>query len=119
MDILVNNVGRSIRKASTFDFTPEEFAVIIDTNFNSVLLLTQVPSLSFNHSCVLHDCCVCVYVFGFLCAGVGDRAPRHFRDTCTRDSSVDKWWRRINFGGVLVSVRLADERYLPLSWWPM
>lgn len=42
LDILVNNVGRSIRKASTFDYTPEEFAVIIDTNFNSVLQLTQV-----------------------------------------------------------------------------
>eukprot|EP00903_Cladosiphon_okamuranus_P012886 g12033.t2 len=42
LDILVNNVGKSIRKASTFDYTPEEFAVIVDINFNSVLLLTQL-----------------------------------------------------------------------------
>lgn len=42
LDILVNNVGRSIRKASTFEYTAEEFAVIIETNFNTVLLLTQV-----------------------------------------------------------------------------
>eukprot|EP00752_Nemacystus_decipiens_P007787 g6954.t1 len=42
LDILVNNVGRSIRKASTFDYTPDEFDVIIDINFTSVLLLTQL-----------------------------------------------------------------------------
>ncbi|CAM9589606.1 unnamed protein product [Ectocarpus fasciculatus] len=41
LDILVNNVGRSIRKSSTFDYTPEEFDTIIDTNFSTVLSLTK------------------------------------------------------------------------------
>lgn len=63
LDILVNNVGRSIRKASTFEFTPEEFADIIDTNFNSVLLLTQVP-LRLN-TYVVHTTYYTAY--GFLC----------------------------------------------------
>ncbi|CAN0166290.1 unnamed protein product, partial [Ectocarpus sp. 8 AP-2014] len=41
LDILVNNVGRSIRKSSTFDYTPEELDTIIDTNFSMVLSLTK------------------------------------------------------------------------------
>jgi len=52
LDILVNNVGRSIRKTSTFEYTTEEFDTIIDTNFKSVLLLTQVR----NRVC-LPACC--------------------------------------------------------------
>ncbi|CAN0110120.1 unnamed protein product [Pylaiella littoralis] len=42
LDILVNNVGKSIRKASTFEYTPEELATVIDINFTSVLSLTQL-----------------------------------------------------------------------------
>lgn len=41
LDILVNNVGTSIRKA-TVDYTPEELAHVMDTNFTSLFLLTQV-----------------------------------------------------------------------------
>lgn len=41
LDILVNNVGTNIRKA-TVDYTPEEYFKVMDTNFNSVFLLTQV-----------------------------------------------------------------------------
>lgn len=41
LDILVNNVGTSIRRA-TVDYTPEEFKHVMDTNFNSLFLLTQV-----------------------------------------------------------------------------
>lgn len=41
LDILVNNVGTSIRRA-TVDYTPEEFKQVMDTNFNSLFLLTQV-----------------------------------------------------------------------------
>ena len=41
LDILVNNVGTNIRKA-TVDFTAEEFSTIMDTNFNSIFFLTQV-----------------------------------------------------------------------------
>lgn len=44
LDILVNNVGTSIRK-STVDYTPEEFAHVMDTNFTSLFLLTQVSKL--------------------------------------------------------------------------
>ncbi|CAM9901035.1 unnamed protein product [Pylaiella littoralis] len=40
LDILVNNVGTSIRKA-TVDYTPEELAHVMDTNFTSLFLLTQ------------------------------------------------------------------------------
>ncbi|CAN0540746.1 unnamed protein product, partial [Scytosiphon promiscuus] len=39
LDILVNNVGTSIRKAS-LDYTAEENASIMDTNFSSLFLLT-------------------------------------------------------------------------------
>ncbi|CAM9260213.1 unnamed protein product [Scytosiphon promiscuus] len=42
LDILVNNVGRSIRKDSTFAYTNDEVATIIDVNLNSVLSLTQM-----------------------------------------------------------------------------
>lgn len=41
LDILVNNVGTSIRRA-TVDYTPEEFKQVMDTNFNSLFLLTQL-----------------------------------------------------------------------------
>eukprot|EP00752_Nemacystus_decipiens_P007792 g6959.t1 len=41
LDILVNNVGTSIRK-STVDYTPEEFAHVMNTNFTSLFLLTQL-----------------------------------------------------------------------------
>ncbi|CAM9552051.1 unnamed protein product [Ascophyllum nodosum] len=41
LDILVNNVGTNIRKA-TVDFTAEEFSTIMDTNFNSIFFLTQL-----------------------------------------------------------------------------
>ena len=41
LDILVNNVGTSIRKAS-LDYTREEYASIMDTNFSSLFLLTLV-----------------------------------------------------------------------------
>ncbi|CAM9448889.1 unnamed protein product [Sphacelaria rigidula] len=41
LDILVNNVGTNIRK-STLVYTPEEFAKVMDTNFKSVFLLTQL-----------------------------------------------------------------------------
>lgn len=40
LDILINNVGTNIRKG-TVDYTPEEFHKVIDTNLNSVFLLTQ------------------------------------------------------------------------------
>ena len=40
LDILINNVGTNIRK-TTVDYTPEEFLKVVDTNFNSVFLLTQ------------------------------------------------------------------------------
>ncbi|CAB1100432.1 unnamed protein product [Ectocarpus sp. CCAP 1310/34] len=53
LDILVNNVGRSIRKSSTFDYTPEEFETIIDTNFSTVLSLTKAR----------------LYVFTLICLG--------------------------------------------------
>lgn len=43
LDILVNNVGTSIRKTTT-EYTAEEFAHVMDTNFNSLFLLTQVKS---------------------------------------------------------------------------
>eukprot|EP00904_Undaria_pinnatifida_P005628 jgi/Undpi1/2195/HiC_scaffold_12.g05581.m1 len=39
LDILVNNVGVSIRKAS-LDYTHEEYASVMDTNFTSLFLLT-------------------------------------------------------------------------------
>lgn len=41
LDILVNNVGTNIRKAS-LDYTREEYASIMDTNFSSLFLLTLV-----------------------------------------------------------------------------
>eukprot|EP00903_Cladosiphon_okamuranus_P012876 g12026.t1 len=41
LDILVNNVGTNIRKA-TIDYTPEEYAHVMDTNFTSLFLLTQL-----------------------------------------------------------------------------
>ncbi|CAM9503366.1 unnamed protein product, partial [Hapterophycus canaliculatus] len=41
LDILVNNVGTNIRRA-TVEYTPEELAYIMDTNFVSLFLLTQV-----------------------------------------------------------------------------
>lgn len=41
LDILVNNVGTNIRKA-TVDYSPEELAYIMNTNFTSLFLLTKV-----------------------------------------------------------------------------
>lgn len=41
LDILVNNVGMSLRKGTT-EYSQEEYARIVDVNFNSVFLLTQV-----------------------------------------------------------------------------
>ncbi|CBJ29612.1 tropinone reductase, putative / tropine dehydrogenase, putative [Ectocarpus siliculosus] len=41
LDILVNNVGTNIRKA-TVDYTPEELAYVMDTNFTSLFLLTKL-----------------------------------------------------------------------------
>eukprot|EP00904_Undaria_pinnatifida_P005626 jgi/Undpi1/2193/HiC_scaffold_12.g05579.m1 len=41
LNILVNNVGTSLRKDS-LDFTPKEYASIMDTNLTSLFLLTQL-----------------------------------------------------------------------------
>lgn len=63
LDILVNNVGTNIRKA-TVDYTPEEFAHVMDTNFTSLFLLTKVRKwLSFSAMWRLYlsQLLLCVY----------------------------------------------------------
>lgn len=74
LDILVNNVGTNIRKA-TMDYTPEEFAHVMDTNFASLFLLTQVQYvLMMSH--FSDDLCFSKSPFRVMCVWPSER---HFR----------------------------------------
>jgi len=57
IDILINNAGTNIRKAS-LDFTPEEFAFLFDTNLVSAWELSRLAYPHLKEAAAIGDACI-------------------------------------------------------------